>query len=486
MSPSGAEVIRQIKSQIDEVDPSEVNSAVSNGNGSRPVLIDVRESEEWDAGHIPGAKHVPRGYLESRIEGAVPDRSAARRPLLRLRQPLRARRPHAQGDARLRERRVDDRRHHAVEGPRLRRRGPEVALQGAARALLAPPARAGDRARGPDQAARGEGAAARRRRPRLADRPLPRRRRRRARWASSTTTTSTSPTCSARSSTPPTASARRRWTRAERAIHAINPDVNVVKYATRLDASNIMEIIPGYDVIVDGVDNFPTRYLLNDATVRLRHPGRLGLDPRLRRPAVGLQAARRPVLPLPVPRAAAGRAGPVLRRQRRARRAAGHDGPAAGDRGREAGHGRGRAAGRPPAALRSARRDVHRAQGPPRPGVPDLLARTRRRSPTRRWASSRTTRRSAPPRARLGIAMATIKIPPVLRPSVGGEKEVQAGGGDVGAVLHELAEQHPATQSQLFGARRVAQPLRQRLPQRRGRARARRAGHGASATATRS
>ena len=47
--------------------------------------------------------------------------------------------------------------------------------------------------------------------------------------------------------------------------------------------------------------------------------------------------------------------------------------------------------------------------------------------------------------------MATVKIPPVLRPSVGGEKEVQATGSDVGAVLHELAEQHPATQSQLFG-----------------------------------
>src|ERR687889_406340 len=75
MSPSGAEVIRQIKSQIEEVDPSEVNSAVSNGNGSRPVLIDVRESDEWDAGHLPGARHVPRGHLESRIEGAVPDRS---------------------------------------------------------------------------------------------------------------------------------------------------------------------------------------------------------------------------------------------------------------------------------------------------------------------------------------------------------------------------------------------------------------------------
>lgn len=48
--------------------------------------------------------------------------------------------------------------------------------------------------------------------------------------------------------------------------------------------------------------------------------------------------------------------------------------------------------------------------------------------------------------------MAKIKIPPVLRPSVGGEKEVQAEGGDVGSVLRALAEQHPATQQQLFGA----------------------------------
>src|SRR5436305_6230625 len=75
MSPTGAELIRQIKSQIDEVDPSEVNTAVRNGNGDRPVLIDVREDGEWDMGHLPGAKHVPRGHLESRIEGAAPDRS---------------------------------------------------------------------------------------------------------------------------------------------------------------------------------------------------------------------------------------------------------------------------------------------------------------------------------------------------------------------------------------------------------------------------
>ena len=46
--------------------------------------------------------------------------------------------------------------------------------------------------------------------------------------------------------------------------------------------------------------------------------------------------------------------------------------------------------------------------------------------------------------------MATVKIPPVLRPSVGGEKQVEAGGGDVGEVLRSLASDHPATESQLF------------------------------------
>ena len=47
--------------------------------------------------------------------------------------------------------------------------------------------------------------------------------------------------------------------------------------------------------------------------------------------------------------------------------------------------------------------------------------------------------------------MATVKIPPVLRPSTGGEKEVSADGEHVGAVLESLAEQHPSTRGQLFG-----------------------------------
>jgi molybdopterin/thiamine biosynthesis adenylyltransferase/rhodanese-related sulfurtransferase len=56
------------------------------------------------------------------------------------------------------------------------------------------------------------------------------------------------------------------------AINALNPDVDVVEHNMRLDAENILDVIKDYDVIVDGADNFPTRYLLNDASVRLRKP----------------------------------------------------------------------------------------------------------------------------------------------------------------------------------------------------------------------
>ncbi|TVR27623.1 MAG: molybdopterin biosynthesis protein MoeB, partial [Ilumatobacter sp.] len=59
---------------------------------------------------------------------------------------------------------------------------------------------------------------------------------------------------------------------AKKTLTMLNPDVDVVTYDTRLDASNIMDIIAGYDVIVDGADNFPSRYLLNDASVKLGIP----------------------------------------------------------------------------------------------------------------------------------------------------------------------------------------------------------------------
>src|SRR5579863_7025902 len=71
MSPSGAEVLRQIKERIEEIDPASVREQLGNGT----LVIDVRQDEEWAAGHIPGARFVPKSHLESRIEGVAPDKS---------------------------------------------------------------------------------------------------------------------------------------------------------------------------------------------------------------------------------------------------------------------------------------------------------------------------------------------------------------------------------------------------------------------------
>ena len=59
---------------------------------------------------------------------------------------------------------------------------------------------------------------------------------------------------------------------AKKTLTLLNPDVNVVAYDTRLSADNVLDIIDGYDVIIDGADNFPSRYLLNDASLKKRIP----------------------------------------------------------------------------------------------------------------------------------------------------------------------------------------------------------------------
>lgn len=59
---------------------------------------------------------------------------------------------------------------------------------------------------------------------------------------------------------------------AKKTLTLLNPDVDVVTYDVRLGADNVMEILPGWDVIVDGTDNFPTRFLVNDASVKLGIP----------------------------------------------------------------------------------------------------------------------------------------------------------------------------------------------------------------------
>ena len=71
MSVSGPELLRRVREQINEVDPSEVAQLLGEG----VTVVDVRETEEVAQGKLPGAVHVPRSYLETRIEGIVPDRT---------------------------------------------------------------------------------------------------------------------------------------------------------------------------------------------------------------------------------------------------------------------------------------------------------------------------------------------------------------------------------------------------------------------------
>jgi molybdopterin/thiamine biosynthesis adenylyltransferase/rhodanese-related sulfurtransferase len=267
MSPSGAEYIRQIKQQIEEVDPAEVSEHLGNGI----VLVDVRESEEWDRGHIPGAVHVPRGYLESRIDGAVGDRD--QRVILYCASGQRSALAAHTLSEQLGFSNVASMtggitlwkdRGYKVDVPKVlsaeqkERYGrhlllPEVGPEGQAKLLDAKVLLLGAGGLGAPTAlylaAAGVGTLG------IVDDDevdlsnL-------QRQVIHTT---------GRIGRPKVDSA-------EETIAALNPDVEVVKYPVRLDASNIMEIIDGYDVIVDGVDNFPTRYLLNDATVRLGIP----------------------------------------------------------------------------------------------------------------------------------------------------------------------------------------------------------------------
>src|ERR671935_2843921 len=70
--PTYRELLQQVKAEIEEIDSAEMARLLDSDE--RPALIDVREQDEWDEGHIPGAVHIPRGYLESRIEQAVAER----------------------------------------------------------------------------------------------------------------------------------------------------------------------------------------------------------------------------------------------------------------------------------------------------------------------------------------------------------------------------------------------------------------------------
>src|SRR5450755_3589729 len=267
MSPSGAEVLRQIKSRIEEVDPSAVREQLGNG----AVVLDVREAEEWSTGHIPGAKHVPKSFLESRIEGAAPERD--QHVILYCQSGNRS--------AWAARTMIDDLgyenvesmtggftlwkdRGYEVDQPRTltaeqRERYsrhlllPEVGIEGQQKLLDAKVLLLGAGGLGSPAAlylaAAGIGTLG------IVDDDV----------VDLSNLQRQVIHSSERVGIPKVDSA-------EQTITALNPDVNVIKHQLRLGPENIMEILPDYDIVVDGLDNFPTRYLLNDASVRLKIP----------------------------------------------------------------------------------------------------------------------------------------------------------------------------------------------------------------------
>jgi molybdopterin/thiamine biosynthesis adenylyltransferase/rhodanese-related sulfurtransferase len=265
------DVIRKIREQISEVDPREVHDVLENGSGNGTVVVDIREQNEWDESHIPGAVHVPRSYLETRIEGAAPDKSG--RVILYCASGNRSawaadalekvlgyeNVEHMKGGITLWKDRGYEVEYPPSLTPEQRERYsrhlliPEIGLEGQIKLLESKVLLLGAGGLGSPAAlylaAAGVGTLG------IVDNDVVDLSNLQRQVAHSND----------RIGVPKTDSA-------ETAIREINPDVEVEKYQVRLDADNIMEIIDGYDVIVDGLDNFPTRYLLNDASVRLGIP----------------------------------------------------------------------------------------------------------------------------------------------------------------------------------------------------------------------
>src|SRR5579864_4331900 len=80
MGDASREIMRRARQQVPEWTPAQVNDALAQQHEAKPdnqevVVVDVREKHEWNEGYIPGAIHVPRGFLELQIEEAVPDKS---------------------------------------------------------------------------------------------------------------------------------------------------------------------------------------------------------------------------------------------------------------------------------------------------------------------------------------------------------------------------------------------------------------------------
>src|SRR4051795_12105775 len=262
------ELLKETKSQIREVDTAGAAEAMA----ARPetVVLDVREPDEYEQGALPGAVHIPRGHLESKIETHVPDRST---PIVihcasGVRSAFAAKTLQDLGYTDVvsmaggfNKWKDEGRNWHTPQtvSPDQRNRYhrplllPEVGEKAQQKLLNSRVLLLGAGGLGSPAAlylaAAGVGTIGIIDMDVLADSNLQRQILHNVDRIG-----------------------ERKVDSAKKTLTAMNPDVNVVTFDVRLGADNVVDIFNQFDVIVDGTDNFPTRYLVNDASLKTRTP----------------------------------------------------------------------------------------------------------------------------------------------------------------------------------------------------------------------
>jgi molybdopterin/thiamine biosynthesis adenylyltransferase/rhodanese-related sulfurtransferase len=268
MPTTYADLIADVRRTIATVTLDEIKRRLESGVPM--VLVDVREKDEVKDGTIPGAISVPRGFLEMQIEQKVPDKGA---PVVLYcaggtRSALAARTLADLGYGRVESAspgfvRWKDLGYPIEKPPQLTEAQrdrysrhlllPEVGEVGQAKLLASKVLLLGAGGLGSPAAlylaAAGVGTLG------LVDADV----------VDASNLQRQILHATSRVGTPKVESA-------EKAIRDLNPDVKVIKFQERLTSANVERIFGGFDVVVDGCDNFPTRYLVNDASVFLDKP----------------------------------------------------------------------------------------------------------------------------------------------------------------------------------------------------------------------